>query len=222
MHQQKNSLFHNSSDNTYSLRNLAFLNFCLETGALFENIIKAISKNTKGGAIVKKILILNGSPRKQGKTTSLVNAFIQGAESAGNEVRDRYLTGMDIHGCLACEACSRNGGTCVQKDDMEQIYEDYLWADVIVFASPMYWGYVSGQLKTAVDRLYAIQNRIGYSDMSKQFKETVFIMTARGGYYKTALTFYSIFTDIMGWKSWGTILGAGKEEEAGRVGASIH
>lgn len=170
---------------------------------------------------MKKILILNGSPRKNGKTASLVKAFTQGAESAGNEVKDFYIQGMNIGGCLACEACSRNGGICVQKDDMEQITEAYLWADVVVFASPMYWGTITGQLKIVIDRLYAVQNRIGYADMSKQHKETAFIMTARGGYYQQALDFYGIFTNIMGWKNWGTVLGAGKENEARELGATI-
>ena len=171
---------------------------------------------------MKKILILNGAPRKNGKTASLVHAFMEGAGSAGNEVREVYIDGLNIKSCKACEACSRNGGFCSQKDDMEKIYDAYLQADVIVFASPMYWGTISGQLKTVVDRLYAIQNRIGYDDMSKQYKETAFIMTARGGYYKQALDFYSIFTDIMGWKNWGTVLGSGKEQEAYQLGASIH
>ena len=60
-----------------------------------------------------RIVILNGSPRKNGKTASLVKAFIEGAESAGNEVRELYLQGMNIGGCLACEGCQRNGGNCV-------------------------------------------------------------------------------------------------------------
>ena len=170
---------------------------------------------------MKKILILNGSPRKNGKTASLVKAFTQGAESAGNEVKEAYIQGMKIGGCLACEACSRNGGNCVQKDDMAQINEAYLWADVVVFASPMYWGTITGQLKIVIDRLYAIQNKLGYADMSKQFKETAFLMTARGGYYKQALDFYSIFTDALEWKNWGTVLGAGKEAEAKKLGSSI-
>ena len=170
---------------------------------------------------MKKILILNGSPRKNGSTVSLIKAFTEGAKDAGNEVKDLYISGMNIGGCLACEACSRNGGQCVQKDDMEKVNEAYLWADVIVFASPMYWGTVSGQLKVCIDRLYALQNRIGYGDMSKQYKETAFIMTARGGYYQQALDFYHIFTDIMGWKNWGTVLGKGKENEAKALGAAI-
>lgn len=169
---------------------------------------------------MKRIMILNGSARKQGKTASLVKAFTEGALSAGNDVKEFYIDGMNIKSCKACEACSRNGGHCPQKDDMEQINEAYIWADVIVFASPMYWGTISGQLKTTVDRLYAVQNRLGYFTPESQ-KETAFIMTARGNYFAQALDFYHIFTDLMKWKDWGTVLGAGKEEEARRLGACI-
>ncbi len=55
---------------------------------------------------MKKILILNGSPRKNGKTASLIDAFVEGAESTGNEVNNLYLNSMNIKGCLACEKCS--------------------------------------------------------------------------------------------------------------------
>ena len=68
-------------------------------------------------------------------------------------MKNLYLKGMNIGDCLACEACSKNGGQCVQKDDMEQVAEAYLWADVIVFASPMYWGTVTGQLKLVIDQI---------------------------------------------------------------------
>ena len=169
---------------------------------------------------MKKIVILNGSPRKNGKTASLVKAFVEGAESVGNEVKEFYIDGMNIASCKACEACSRNGGFCPQKDDMEKINEAYTDADVIVFASPMYWGGVTGQLKIVIDRLYAIQNRMGY-EREIGGRETALIMTARGNYYPQALDFYHIFTEIMKWKDWGTVLGAGKEDEARRLGTSI-
>lgn len=85
---------------------------------------------------MKKILILNGSPRKNGKTTSLVKAFTEGAERSGNEVRELYLNSMNIKGCLACEYCRSHGGVCSQKDDMQTVNEAFLWADVVVFARP--------------------------------------------------------------------------------------
>ena len=170
---------------------------------------------------MKHILILNGSPRKNGKTASLVNAFCEGARESGNEVVDLYLDSMNIHGCKACEACRKNGGNCVQRDQMVEVYEAVERADVVVFASPMYWGSVTGQLKVVVDRLYAECNKGGLENFGSFMKETAFIMTARGNYYEDALDFYHIFTRIMGWKDWGQVLGAGHEEEARALGAHI-
>ena len=167
---------------------------------------------------MKRILILNGSPRKNGKTASLVKAFAGGAKSSGNEVRELYLQGMSIGGCLACEACGRNGGQCVQKDDMAKVNEGVEWCDAIVFASPMYWGTITGQLKVTIDRLYSEFNKLGWGGFNR---EAALLMTARGDSYQMALDFYGIFTKMLGWKDWGMVLGAGKEDEARALGASI-
>ena len=164
---------------------------------------------------MSKILILNGSPRKNGKTASLVKAFVEGAEASGNEIKNLYLQDMNIGGCLACEGCQRNGGVCVQKDDMQIVSEAFLWADVVVFASPQYWGTISGQLKIVIDRLYAV---LFGSPKVKQF---VVIMTARGDMYEMTENFFSIFTRFLGWKNLGNIFGAGKEAKARMLGASI-
>ena len=162
-----------------------------------------------------KILILNGSPRKNGKTASLVKAFADGAESVGNEVKEFYLQGMNIGGCLACEGCQKNGGVCVQKDDMLFVSEAFLWADVVVFASPQFWGTITGQLKIVIDRLYAV---LFGSPKVKQF---VVIMTARGNMYDMTEDFFSIFTRFLNWKNLGNVLGAGKEAEAKALGENI-
>ena len=70
-------------------------------------------------AVGKKIVILNGSPRRKGNTSMLVKAFAEGAESAGNTVTEFFLDSMDIHGCKGC-FCGHSGKECpcVQKDDM--------------------------------------------------------------------------------------------------------
>lgn len=164
---------------------------------------------------MSRIVIQNGSPRKNGKTTSLVKAFVEGAESVGNEVKELYLQGMNIGGCLAYEGCQRSGGVCVQKDDMQVVRELFLWADVVVFASPQYWGTITGQLKIVIDRLYAV---LFGSPKVKQF---VVIMTARGDMYEMTEDFFSIFTRFLGWKNLGNVLGASKEAEAQVLGASI-
>jgi multimeric flavodoxin WrbA len=162
-----------------------------------------------------KVLVLNGSPRKNGKTASLIKAFMEGAESSGNEVRELYLTGMNINGCLACEACQKGAGGCVQKDDMLAVYDAFEWADTVVFASPQYWGTVSGQLKVVIDRLYAAL--FG----KRVVKRFVVIMTARGNMYEMTEDFFSIFIRFLGWENVGNVFGAGKEEQAKALGASI-
>ena len=64
------------------------------------------------------ILLISGSPRKNGNTELLVDEFVKGAKAAGHETEKICLREKKIAPCLACEACLRNGGTCVQKDDM--------------------------------------------------------------------------------------------------------
>ena len=105
----------------------------------------------------KKILILNGSPRPNGNTAALIAAFTEGAQSAGHTVTRFDLSRMKIGGCLGCCGGGKNpDAPCVQKDDMTLIYPAYREADIVIFASPMYyWGF-SGQLKCAIDRLFAV------------------------------------------------------------------
>ena len=128
---------------------------------------------------MKRILILNGAGKKNGNTAALVNAFKGGAEAAGNQVTEFYLQTMNIHGCMDCQGCARkpkgDPAPCVQKDDMQQIYDAYTDCDIVVFAIPVYWFTISGQLKMAVDRLYAIKSNHGFDAAAK---ETVFLMTS--------------------------------------------
>lgn len=106
----------------------------------------------------KKVVILNGSPRINGNTKALIERFTKGAEAAGNEVACFDLQKMDIHGCLGCFKGGKSPeAPCVQKDGMLQIYPASQDADVIVLASPMYYWGISGQLKCAFDRLFAVE-----------------------------------------------------------------
>ena len=103
-----------------------------------------------------KIAILNGSP-KVGNTAAMVDAFKAGAEEAGNEVCVLHVGKMKIGGCLGCEYCHGKGeGQCIQKDDMGQVIDAYKWADMVVFASPIYYSAMSAQLHAAIQRVYCI------------------------------------------------------------------
>ena len=168
---------------------------------------------------MKKIIILNGSPRKNGRTAELVKAFSEGAKNGGNEIREFYLQGMNIQGCLGCNACREGAADpCVQNDGMTDIYEAFQWADIVVFASPVFWWTITGTLKTAVDRLYALTHPFGHGGFKK---ESVLLMTAGAPVYDHSLEWYSGFSKYLGWHSLGAVLGAGKTEEARQLGAGI-
>lgn len=109
---------------------------------------------------MKNILVLSGSPRIHGNSSILCDEFIRGAEEAGNKCEKIDVARMKISGCLGCGACYRNGGTCVQKDDMKEIEEKMLKADIIVLASPIYYYSMSAQLKTVIDRTYSFFRKL--------------------------------------------------------------
>ena len=102
-----------------------------------------------------QITVLIGSPRKNGNTEMLADAFIKGAEEAGNGVTKICLAGRKVNGCLGCDYCMKNGGKCAQRDDMQQIYEELYRTDVVVLATPIYCYAISAQLKALMDRFYA-------------------------------------------------------------------
>ena len=104
----------------------------------------------------KNVLILMGSPRKKGNTSILCDEFARGAEEAGNQVEKINVIEQHIAGCLGCNGCQRNGGICVQKDDMQDIYQKILAADVVVLASPIYYYTWTAQMKAVIDRTYAL------------------------------------------------------------------
>ncbi len=106
-----------------------------------------------------KILILNGSPSVNGNTVALVNAFKEGAESKGHEVTVVNVAHKKVNGCLSCNYChSRGNGKCVQNDDMQTIYPLIQEADMITFASPIYYFIMSAQLEAVIQRFYCINH----------------------------------------------------------------
>lgn len=118
------------------------------------------------------ILVLNGSPRLNGNTMHMVKAFKKGAEDAGHSVDIENVAHMNIHGCLACEYCrTKEKAVCVQKDDMQKLYQKILEADMLVFASPIYYFTLSAQLQSVIHRTYAI-------DVPKNIQKTALIMSS--------------------------------------------
>ena len=157
--------------------------------------------------MAKKIIILNGSPRKNGNTSALTAAFSKGAAEAGHEVTEFHVGNMRINGCLGCWHGGKDGDEacpCVQKDDMAKIYPAYREADVVVLASPLYYWFISGQLKTAFDRLFAVAECDPKIRNPK--KESVLLMAAEGAGFEESEHWYDHLEKHIGWKSLGKVL----------------
>lgn len=105
----------------------------------------------------KKIIIVMGSPRKEGNSATLAKQVAAGAEASGAQVENFYLHGMNIQPCDACDICREDtSGDCVIGDNMQSLYPKLRQADAIVIASPIYWFTVSAQTKLFMDRCYAL------------------------------------------------------------------
>lgn len=100
---------------------------------------------------MKKVLIICTSPRKGGNSDTLAAEFARGVKETGNNVEIISLIGKDIKFCRGCLTCGKTQ-RCVIHDDADIIREQMLHADVIVWATPVYYYCVSGQMKTMIDR----------------------------------------------------------------------
>lgn len=105
-----------------------------------------------------KILALQGSPRRNRNTATLLNSFLEGVKNSGRHSINKFiLDDMGIKPCMACDSCRKpDSHYCVIKDDMQKLYSEFLDADTIVLATPIYWWGVSSQLKLFIDRLYGL------------------------------------------------------------------
>jgi len=102
------------------------------------------------------VLVLHGSARRGRDTDTLAEAFLQGMRETGQHEETHFIPiDMNIAHCRACEQCIGEQ-LCVIQDDMQQVYPALLEADVVVLATPMFWGYMTSQLKTLFDRLEAV------------------------------------------------------------------
>ena len=102
-----------------------------------------------------KALGIVGSPRENGNTTVLVSEILSGAAEAGAETQLVNVASLNIRGCQACMYC-KSHEACAVQDDMQSLYPLLHEADVVVIGSPMYFGQMTSQTKTFVDRLYAL------------------------------------------------------------------
>ncbi len=102
-----------------------------------------------------KIVCLLGSPREKGNSAAIANRFCSTAERLGAEVRTFALNNLEYRGCQACMACKTKLDQCALEDDLTEVLDAVCETDVLVLASPVYYGDVSSQLKAFIDRTYS-------------------------------------------------------------------
>jgi len=148
-----------------------------------------------------KILVLNGSPRLNGNTCDAIEAVVSGIEAnkkdATVEIIDinKYRLGF----CQNCDACKSNGGSCVTDIDSNLLVGKVVEADMLIFASPVYWWGISAQLKTLIDKMYS---RSG--ELKKQSKN-VGVLAVGGApvtntQYRLISEQFKCITAYLGWQ----------------------
>ena len=175
-----------------------------------------------------KILVITGSPRKNGNSAALADHFIEGAKEAGHEVVRFDAAFKKVHPCIACNSCGMDG-PCVFEDDFEFVRKHIIDADCVVFATPMYYFGISAQLKAVIDRFYAINGSIHVP------KKAVLLMTYANTAASEAMpikSHYEVLLKYLGWRDAGQVIAPGVwpagairhtrfPEEAYRLGKSI-
>lgn len=157
----------------------------------------------------KKVLILSGSPRKNGNSDILCDQFMKGALESGNEVEKIRVAEKNIGFCKGCYACKQTG-ICAIKDDMAELLQKMIDCDVLVLASPVYFYSIDAQLKAVIDRTVARWTQV-------KDKEFYYIVTAADEERESAETTIACFRGyadcVEGAKEMGIIYGMGAYEK---------
>jgi len=146
------------------------------------------------------ILILQGSPRANGNTAWMAEEYKKAAEAAGHTVTLVNVAKKKINGCLACEYCHTKGnGTCVQKDDMQELYPLLAEAEVLVLASPIYYFTLSAQIQAPIQRFYATMK-------PANVKKTALLLSSHSpAVYDAAIAEYKSIAAFCGYEDTGIV-----------------
>lgn len=177
----------------------------------------------------QNIVVLSGSPRKNGNSARLAESFIAGARASGREITLFNTAELRIGGCLGCGHCFQHQGVCVQKDDMPPILEAMRRAEALVLVSPVYFFSVTAQIKSAIDRLFALLKE------GTPVKRAALLLTCGNPSADAAGPSIGMFRHICAYQKWeeagiitaaglhdpGEIEGRGELEQARKLGGSI-
>ena len=153
-----------------------------------------------------KIIVLMGSPNPKGSTSILVEQFRRGAEESGHAVEVIDVCRAEIHPCIGCVRCGYEG-PCVQKDDVEAIRRKLLDADMVVFATPLYYYGMTAQLKTVIDRFCAYNGSLN----SRHLKSALLTVAwnADAWTFEALAAHYKTLVRYINFEDKGMVLGYG-------------
>lgn len=171
----------------------------------------------------KNILIILGGGRPNGNTHRLAQAFKRGAEDSGHSVTVFSLMAKEVKGCLGCNFC-RWGRPCVQKDDFPELAEKIKDADLIVFASPLYFWTLSARIKAVIERLYSLAEKDSDPPLGRYekypAKDCALLMTAADNLFWTfeqAVSYYRFaIVNYIGFHDKGMLLAGGCGSSSGK------
>lgn len=172
---------------------------------------------------MKKILIIQGGGRPKGNTAQLVESFQRGAEEAGHSVEVISLLQNEVKGCLGCNAC-RYGKPCVQKDSFNDLVPKIKGADLLVFASPLYFWTLSSRIKAFIERFYCIAEEDANPPLGRYekypVKDCALLMTAADNFFWTfeqAVSYYQFaLVNYIGFHDKGMLLAGGCGDTNGK------
>ena len=180
---------------------------------------------------MKNILVVLGGGRPGGNTAQLAGEFIRGAEEAGHRVECVSLLKTEVKGCLGCNAC-RYGKPCVQKDGFNELVPKIKTADLLVFASPLYFWTVSSRLKAFIERFYCIAEEDPNPPLGRYekypAKDSALLMTAADNFFWTfeqAQSYYQFtVVNYIGFRDRGSLLAGGCGDTNGKpqIGKTDH
>lgn len=172
---------------------------------------------------MKNILIIQGGGRPKGNTAQLVGSFVRGAEDAGHQIEVVSLLKHEVKGCLGCNAC-RYGKPCVQKDSFNDLVPKIKQANLLVFASPLYFWTVSSRIKAFIERFYCIAEEDPNPPLGRYerypVKDCALLMTAADNFFWTfeqAVSYYQFaLVNYIGFHNKGMLLAGGCGDTNGK------
>lgn len=172
---------------------------------------------------MKQILVIQGGGRPNGNTSQLVDYFVRGAREAGHQAEVVSLLKKEVKGCLGCNAC-RYGKPCIQKDDFNELVPKIKTADLIVFASPLYFWTLSSRIKAFIERFYCIAAEDSNPPLGRYekypVKDSALLVTAADDFFWTfeqVTTYYSFaIVNYIGFHDKGMLLAGGCGDTNGK------